>query len=86
MDELKQYLFDIVDDSAAAVTYTQGGREWFIVRKFSLTASPAEKQVLAGLRDETLKNTDHWQCISELLNIKNNVPSLNAPATSEESK
>ena len=70
MDEL---VYSILTDTNP-VTYTQGGREWFLARKFHLTASQSEKQVTLALKDKNYSSKTHWKTIADTVKFLSSPP------------
>ena len=67
-------LHRLIFSRALPLTYTQGGREWFIIRKFSLTASQAEKHLNLAFKDRTFVNKPHWCTIAEVIKYEKPSP------------
>ena len=49
------------------VTAEQNSFKWFLSRMFSITASPAQKYVSLGLKNENFKEKDHWKKVKSYI-------------------
>ena len=59
------------------ITFEQNVPQWFISRIFYLTASPAHKYLVFGLKDKNFEKEDHWVAINEY--ATNNPTSIPIP-------